>query len=213
MTESMLKVVQSFYKCLPIEKQTAANDMGAACINPWPYHPKYWQPWRLCLLKTLWEKEKMMVAIIFSFSHNVFCLAGDKNPHLSYFCFFVCKCLQWMVDSEILSFGEDLTCVKVKGMSICEGFWLTLSQTSPCFYVSAVQILKTLWKKEKLLVVNNFSFTHSVFLHIWRTLSFFFKFEIVVCKLFQFGRVQNLSFGKQLKQKLLETSWALDSGE
>ena len=127
--------------------------------------------------------------------------------------FFVCKCLQWMVDSEILSFGEDLTCVKVKGMSICEGFWLTLSQTSPCFYVSAVQILKTLWKKEKLLVVNNFSFTHSVFLHIWRTLSFFFKFEIVVCKLFQFGRVQNLSFGKQLKQKLLETSWALDSGE
>ena len=32
------------------------------------------------------------------------------------------------------------------------GNGLTLPQTSPGFYVSAVQVLKTLWKKEKLLV-------------------------------------------------------------
>ena len=30
------------------------------------------------LLKTLWEKEKMLVTSIFSFSHNVF---KDKNHH------------------------------------------------------------------------------------------------------------------------------------
>ena len=44
---------------------------------------------------------------------------------------------------------------------------LTLSQTSHGFNVSAVQVLncllKTLQEKEKLLVVSNFSFSHSVF--------------------------------------------------
>ena len=40
---------------------------------------------------------------------------------------------------------------------------LTLSQTSPGFYMSAVRLLKTLWEKEKLLVTSNFSFSHSVF--------------------------------------------------
>ena len=42
-------------------------------------------------------------------------------------------------------------------------FPLTLSQTSPGFYMSAVLVLKTLWKKEKLLVTSNFSFSHCVF--------------------------------------------------
>ena len=50
-------------------------------------------------------------------------------------------------------------------------------------------LLKTLWEKEKLLVTSNFSFSHSVF-YLFGQLSFiFFKFQIVVCKLFQFGRV------------------------
>ena len=40
---------------------------------------------------------------------------------------------------------------------------LSLSQTSPGFYVSAVQDLKTLWEKEKSLVSSNFSFSHSAF--------------------------------------------------
>ena len=50
-------------------------------------------------------------------------------------------------------------------------------------------LLKTLWGKEKLLVLSNFSFSHSVF-YLSGYLSFIFvKFEIVVCKFFQFGRV------------------------
>ena len=50
-------------------------------------------------------------------------------------------------------------------------------------------LLKTLWEKEKLLITSNFSFSHSVFLPIWIAFAIFVKFEIVVCKLFQFGRV------------------------
>ena len=67
---------------------------------------------------------------------------------------------------------------------------VTLSKTSPGFYVSAVQIfLKTLWEKEKVLIMSNFSFSHSVFYPFGGLFAFFVKFEFVLCKLFQFGRV------------------------
>ena len=68
---------------------------------------------------------------------------------------------------------------------------LTLSQTSPCFYVSVFStgLLKTLWEKEKLLVTNNFSFSHNVFYPFGELSAIFIQLAIVVCKLFQFGRV------------------------
>ena len=47
---------------------------------------------------------------------------------------------------------------------------------------------KTLWEKEKLLVMSNFSFTHNVF-YLFRELSaIFIKFRIVIYRLFHFGR-------------------------
>ena len=45
--------------------------------------------------KTLWEKEKMLVTSIFSFSHNVFYSIKDRNYHLCYISFVVCKCFQF----------------------------------------------------------------------------------------------------------------------
>ena len=54
--------------------------------------------------------------------------------------------------------------------------------------VYSTSLLKTLWEKEKLIVMSNFSFSHSVF-YLFRELSAVFnKFEVVVCKLFN-GRV------------------------
>ena len=61
----------------------------------------------------------------------------------------------------------------------------------------STSLLKTLWKKEKLLVTSNFSFSHSVFHPFGELSAFFIIFKIVVCILFQFGRVQILSFGKE----------------
>ena len=49
---------------------------------------------------------------------------------------------------------------------------------------------------EKLLVMSNFSFSHSVFYPFGKLSAMFIKFIIVVCKLFQFGRVLNSAFGK-----------------
>ena len=41
---------------------------------------------------------------------------------------------------------------------------IKLSQTSPCFVrVCSTSLLKTPWEKEKLLIMSNFSFYHSVF--------------------------------------------------
>ena len=73
---------------------------------------------------------------------------------------------------------------------------LTHSQTSPGFYV--YKLLKTLWEKEKLLVMSNFSFSHSVFYLSGELSAIFVKFRIVVCRRFEFGGVQNQSFGKGL---------------
>ena len=64
--------------------------------------------------------------------------------------------------------------------------------------VCSTSLLKTLQEKEKLLVTSNFSFSHSVFYLFGELSAIFNELEIVVCKLFQFGRVQNFLFGKGL---------------
>ena len=62
----------------------------------------------------------------------------------------------------------------------------------------STSLLKTLWEKEKLLVTSNFSISHSFFYPLGKFSAIFIKFEIVVCKLFQFISVYNSSFGKGL---------------
>ena len=55
--------------------------------------------------------------------------------------------------------------------------------------VCSTSLLKSQREKEKLLVMSNFSFSHSVFYPFEEHSFIFIKFKIVVCKLFQFGRV------------------------
>ena len=47
----------------------------------------------------------------------------------------------------------------------------------------STRLLKTLWKKEKLLVTSNFSFFHSVFYPLGELSVIYMKMKIVVCKL------------------------------
>ena len=46
----------------------------------------------------------------------------------------------------------------------------------------------TVGKKEKLLIMSNFSFSYSVFYLFGELSAIFIIFEIVVCEFFQFGR-------------------------
>ena len=55
--------------------------------------------------------------------------------------------------------------------------------------VCSRSLLKTLWEKKKLLVTSNFFFSHNVFYPFRELSAIFIKLKIVVCKLFQFGRV------------------------
>ena len=41
-------------------------------LNPFPHNDTFWRPWETSLLKTLWEKEKLLLKSNFSFSHSVF---------------------------------------------------------------------------------------------------------------------------------------------
>ena len=66
---------------------------------------------------------------------------------------------------------------------------LTLFQTSLCFYVSAVHVFWKHWEKEKLLILNNFSFSLSVFYTFGELSAIFIRLQIVICKLLRFGRV------------------------
>ena len=71
---------------------------------------------------------------------------------------------------------------------------LTLSQTTPGFYVSAVQvILKYTFGKGEIAHNEQFLLFAQYFRPILRTSCCFIKFEIVVCKFFQFGRVLTFS--------------------
>ena len=55
--------------------------------------------------------------------------------------------------------------------------------------VCSTSLFKTLWEMEKLLITSNFSFSHSVFYPFGEHSAIFIKFNIVICKLLQFGRV------------------------
>ena len=73
-----------------------------------------------------------------------------------------------------------------------ETYNLILSQSSPGFYVSLLQALRTHCRKRRncsLLEMSNFCFSHSVFYQSGELSAIFIQFEIVVCTLFQFGRV------------------------
>ena len=68
--------------------------------------------------------------------------------------------------------------------------WLNPFPNKPWFLrVCNKSLLKTLWEMEKLLVMSNFLFCHSVFYRFKELSVIFIKFQIVVCNLFQFGRV------------------------
>ena len=103
------------------------------------------------LLKTLWEKEKMLVTSFFSFSHNVFYPFQNKFHFFGHTYFVVCKCFQFLpVQNFVVCIQNFTGCIQIV---------LTLFQTSPGCYMSAEQLLKTLWEKQKLLIASNTPFS------------------------------------------------------
>ena len=153
----------------------------------------------LSLLKTLWEKEKLLLTSNFSFSHSVFYSFLELSAIFTKVKIVVCKLFQFGSVQNLL-FGKGLRSAHIVLTRITYLEWCTLYHTTlndlnpfpnkPWFLrVCITSLLKTLWEKEKLLVTNNFSFSHSVFYPFEKISAILIKFEIVVCKLFEFERV------------------------
>ena len=54
-------------------------------FNPLLHRYSFWRINNRRLLKTLWEKKKLLITSNFSFSHNVFYSVKELYPHLSIF--------------------------------------------------------------------------------------------------------------------------------
>ena len=76
--------------------------------NPFPNKPWFLRVCSTSLLKTLWEKEKLLVTSNFSFFHTVFYLFGELSPFLIKFKIVVCKLFQFG-RAFFFSFGKGLT--------------------------------------------------------------------------------------------------------
>ena len=95
---------------------------------------------------------------------------NNRNPYLLQILFFL-NCSIWCKDRK-------------KFVTV------NLFPNKPWFLcVCSTSLLKTVREKEKLLITSNFSFFHSVFHPFGEFSAIFIKYKIVVCKLFQFGRV------------------------
>ena len=74
--------------------------------------------------------------------------------------------------------------------------------------VCSTSVLKTQWEKEKLLVTSNFSFSRGVFYLLGEVCAIFNKYEIVVCKLFQFWKSLKFVVWERVNYvRLLRTIW------
>ena len=88
--------------------------------------------------------------------------------------------------------------LQAENLKIAKGFgpyWLAQSEilftnVLTLLHVCSKSLLKTLWEKEKLLVTSNVFFSNSVFFRLGELSAIFIQFKIVLCKLFQFERVQ-----------------------
>ena len=139
------------------------------------------------------KRMKCWSPVFYTFSHNVFYPSQNKFQFLRQIYFVVFQCSQIL--SNILLFGDMLIQKLTMGctcndLSACLTSYFIPFPNKPLFlHVCITSLLKTLWEKEKLLVMSNFSFSHNVFCPFEKHSAIFIKFEFVVCKLFQFGPV------------------------
>ena len=120
--------------------------------------------------KTLWEKEKMLVTIIFSFSHNIFRRFFSRGPESLELCG---KELSLYLVHAWLIVKHGIGKLEVRGSSFtgsnCCGSvhledFLTVYHTIPTFIEHGKEALrKHSGKRKKMLASSTFSFSHNIF--------------------------------------------------
>ena len=117
-------------------------------------------------MKTLQEKEKMLVTSIFSFSHHVFYPYQIKFQFFKYIYFVMYENAFNLDQSKIWSFGkEHKTYTKAKNILKKQVSLKHHHQEQKLLMIVSLSswyrhILKALWQGDKLLVKSNLSFCH-----------------------------------------------------
>ena len=141
-------------------------------FKQWPHDPKFLQPWEKKMLETVIGKKRW---------------AGNQHFLLLPQCFVLYETQKSLSDIQ-LNWYLQLLSIWTRSSDIL--MLVNPFPNKPWFLrVCSISLLKTLWEKEKLLVTSNFSFSHSVFYPFGELSAIFVTFEILVCKLFEFGRV------------------------
>ena len=93
-------------------------------VNPLPHNDDLWPFWgKKGLMKTLWEKEKMLITSIFSFSHNVVALLETVKVRIRHHI--------WLSTSSSASVIEYTAMWKFCGKRRTCELWLSSYEISP----------------------------------------------------------------------------------
>ena len=105
-------------------------------LNPFPNKPLFLCFCSTCVMKTLWEKEKLLITSNFSFPHSVFYPFKQLSAIFFKFKIVFCNLLQFG-RVYILSFGKGLN-------------KLLLLNTAICYHKSKIYF----WEKHKMLMFS-----------------------------------------------------------
>ena len=130
-------------------------------FNPFPNKPWFLLVCSRSLLKTLREKEKLLIMSNFSFSHSVFYLFGELSASSTNL---------KLLSANSMSLEESKICCLEKGKQ----------PKQRC-------LLKTIFKSEKKVLTSIFSFSCTVFYPSQNEFQIFNYF--ITCTSFQFGPV------------------------
>ena len=123
----------------------------------------------------------MLVTSIFSFSYNIFKRLIPQECQKSPLChtrLTLSQITNFIDSSKPKVFADNSFRFDENGKK-----FLTFSRMSPgILHVCSTSLLKTLWEKEKFIVVSNFSFSHIVFYPFGELSTIFIEFKIALCK-------------------------------
>ena len=127
--------------------------------NPLSHHPDFEGPWERSLLKILWEKEKILVTNIFSFSHNVFYLSQYNFQFFQSHLFCSLQVLSALTSLEICRFVKGSLSNNPDFHGARKDLSLSLSLSlSLQLNFSVLKRWNTVWNNTENACLQNYSF-------------------------------------------------------
>ena len=129
-----LESIQSCVKTYCKVKCRIIYTCPSLCFNPCPNKPWFLHVCSRTLLKTVWEKEKLLLTSNFSFSHHVFYPLGELSAILIKHKIVVCK-MSWLGSLKFVIL-ERVNIASVIHILYAGFFFLKIDQFHSIFFFS-----------------------------------------------------------------------------